>query len=107
MTACIELTREAAEKCLQAGKLKVGWAKCSTRSFTEREGCYRCGKQGHGVAACRLKENERACYKCGQVGHIAKECDRRAQEGEQARRRTRPPPQREWAENGSGGERLK
>lgn len=74
--AIISLPAEAANKLLQAGKVKIGWAVCKVRELIQPKQCYRCLEFGHIARDCNNCDRSKLCRRCGETGHIAKTCEK-------------------------------
>lgn len=65
---------KAAEKLLDAGKLRIGWVICRVRVRTTVVRCFKCLGFGHLASKCSGPDRRAACFRCGESGHKGKEC---------------------------------
>lgn len=77
-TAAIRLPVDAANKLVEIGKIKVGWAvgtlRATPRVAKQMERCFRCIEFGHQARSCKGPDRSTLCWRCGGSGHVARDC---------------------------------
>lgn len=68
---------KSTETLLTAGRVNLGWGRCTIHEAAKPVLCNGCLKPGHIAANCSEKrhQEERLCFNCGKTGHLAKACE--------------------------------
>ncbi|XP_058464068.1 zinc finger CCHC domain-containing protein 3-like [Malaya genurostris] len=74
--AVIKLPVEAANKALEIGKIRVGWAICPLSIHQQPEVCFKCQGFGHVARNCKGPDRTKLCRRCGEEGHKTRGCSK-------------------------------
>lgn len=72
--ATVVMPKEAAEKLISDGDIKIGWTRCRVKAKVELLRCYNCLKFGHHSDICKEDRSEKRCMKCTRTGHLIRDC---------------------------------